>query len=190
MLIVFPKMWLVKNKQSGFSLVELMVAIAVMTILLAIALPSFRSMIQNSKIRNAAESVANGLQKARAEAVARNTNVTFVLGADAAGTYTSWTVNVVSTATVIESRGSNEGSESVTRTVSPANATTVTFNSLGGIVVNADGSAQLAEVKFSAINGSKDLGITIGAGGNTRMCDTTLSLSDSNPRACPTGWSL
>jgi type IV fimbrial biogenesis protein FimT len=190
MLIVFPKIQLVKTKQSGFSLVELMVAIAVMSILLAIALPSFRSMIQNSKVRNAAESVANGLQKARAEAVARNTNVTFVLGADAAGTYTSWTVNVVSTATVIESRNGNEGSDSVTRSVSPANATTVTFNSFGGVIANADASAQLAAVKLSAVNGSKDLGITIGAGGNTKMCDTTLSLSDSNPRACPVGWPL
>lgn len=175
------------DKSSGFSLIELMVGIAVMAVLLSIALPSFSTMLINSKIRNAAEAALNGLQKARAEAVARNTTVNFVLGAAVADSYSSWTVNVVNPASTIDSRTSSEGSTNVTRTVSPGNATTITFNSLGGVNVVA---GQLAAIKFSAVGSSKDLGITIGAGGNARMCDTTLALSDTNPRACPLGWPL
>ncbi|MEO6117584.1 MAG: GspH/FimT family pseudopilin [Methylotenera sp.] len=172
-----------KNNSLGFSLVELMIGVAILAIIASIALPNFQAMLQNSQIRNAAESVANGLQKARAEAVSRNTNVTFILGADAIGTYSAWTVNVVNPASTIDSRSSNEGSNKVTRTVLPANATTITFNNFGGVVVNADASASLNQVNFSAVGGDRSLRVTIGAGGNTRMCDPNVT-SGSSPRAC------
>lgn len=171
------KMTTFKKPSFGFSLVELMVGIAVLAILLSIAVPSFRAMIVNSQVRNASESIANGLQKARAEAVARNTNVSFVLGANAAGTYTSWTVNQVSDGTVIESRDSSEGSSNVTRTVAPANATTVTFNSLGRVI----DVAPLTQVNLTATDSTKSLSVTIGVGGNVRMCDPSKS---SGPLAC------
>jgi type IV fimbrial biogenesis protein FimT len=177
-LIFFSKL-----KIQGFSLVELILGIAIMSIVVAIALPSFRAMLLNSQIRNATESVASGLQKARAEAVARNANVSFVLGADAAGTYSSWTVNVVNPASTITSRLSSEGSQNVTRTVLPANATTITYNNLGGVVANADASATLSQVNFSAVGGDRSLRVEIGASGNTRMCDPNLT-SGSGPRAC------
>lgn len=166
------------RKQSfGFSLIELMVGIAILSILLAIAVPNFRAMIINSQVRNASESIANGLQKARAEAVARNTNVSFVLGAAAAGTYTSWTVSQVSDGAVIESRDSSEGSANVTRTVVPANATTVTFNSFGRVV----DATPLTQVNLAATDSTKSLRVTIGVGGNTKMCDPGIT---SGPRAC------
>lgn len=174
---------LVANKYRGVTLVELMVGIAILSILLSVAAPNFQYMLLNSQIRNAAESVANGLQKARGEAVARNTNVSFVLGAAATGTYSSWTVNVVSPASTIATRDSSEGSKKVTRTVLPASATTVTFNNLGSIVANADASATLTQIDFSAVGGNRNMRIIIGGGGNTRMCDPNLA-SGSSPRAC------
>jgi type IV fimbrial biogenesis protein FimT len=53
--------------------------------------PSFQSWIQNTQIRTAAESVMNGLQIARAEAVRRNVNVRFNL-TDAGGKV-EWSVD-------------------------------------------------------------------------------------------------
>ena len=67
------------DRQHGFTLVEVMVAIVILGILFGIALPTYRVWIQNVQIRNAAESIQNGLQLARTEAVKRNTNVAFVL---------------------------------------------------------------------------------------------------------------
>lgn len=167
-----------KSRGMGFSLIELMIGVVIMGILAAVAMPSFRTWLQNTQIRNAAESIANGLQKARAEAVARNTNVTFVLGANS-----SWVVSVVASGEVIESRSANEGSQNVTRTVSPAGATTITFNNFGAIVANADASATLTQVDLAAVGGNQNLRVTIGVGGNTRMCDPNLA-PGSSPRAC------
>ena len=175
-----------KSRHLGFTLIELMVGVMVMAILLGLAVPSFQVMIKNSRIRNAAESIANGLQRARAEAVARNTNVAFTLGADS-----SWTVDYVIKPVPadppIDSRLASEGSQNVTRTALATDlitpATTITFNNFGGIVANADASATLAQVDLAAVGGSQNLRVTIGVGGNARMCDPNLAPGTS-PRAC------
>jgi len=67
------------NKQLGVTLVELMVGVLVMGILLALAAPSFSSWIQNQQIRAAAESILNGLQVARGQAVQNNAQARFNL---------------------------------------------------------------------------------------------------------------
>ncbi|NKI72655.1 prepilin-type N-terminal cleavage/methylation domain-containing protein [Collimonas pratensis] len=63
----------------GVTLVELLVGMSILGFLLALAMPSFASWMQNMQIRNAAESIQNGLQQARIEAVRRNTTVRFQL---------------------------------------------------------------------------------------------------------------
>lgn len=167
-----------KSKHLGFSLVELMIGVAILAILAGLAMPSFQTWIRNSQIRNAAESITNGLQRARAEAVALNTNVAFALGADS-----SWTINVVTPASVIEQRLSTEGSKNVTRTELPVGATTITFNNFGIVVANADATASLTQVDLAAVGGTQNLRVTIGVGGNARMCDPNLA-AGSSPRAC------
>ena len=63
----------------GFSLVELLVTIAIAAVLLSLGLGSVTSMIASSRTRGAAESVLSGLQMARAEAIQRNTPMRFQL---------------------------------------------------------------------------------------------------------------
>ena len=60
-------------------MIEMMIGVALLGILFGLAAPNFKAWLMNSRIRNAAESIQNGLQRARAEAVAQNTNVEFVL---------------------------------------------------------------------------------------------------------------
>jgi type IV fimbrial biogenesis protein FimT len=168
-----------KTKSFGFSLIELLVGVTIMVILTTIAVPSFQTWFANSQIRNAAESVANGLQRARAEAVARNTNVQFALG-----TGSAWVISVVSDGTQVDQRSSSEGSQNVTRTVLPAGTTTITFNNLGSVLpLNADATAPLTQVDLAAVGGNQNLRVTIGVGGNARMCDPNLA-AGSSPRAC------
>lgn len=63
----------------GFTLVELVVAITVLGLLMAAVAPDISAWLRNLRIRNQAESMQSGLQRARAEAVRRNTPVTFWL---------------------------------------------------------------------------------------------------------------
>lgn len=67
------------KKQCGFSLVELMIAIVILGILISLGLPNFKDWINNTKLRNAAESSLNGLQLGRAEAVRRNMPIALVI---------------------------------------------------------------------------------------------------------------
>jgi type IV fimbrial biogenesis protein FimT len=166
-----------KQKSAGFTLIELMITVSIVAILASIALPSFKAMLRQSQTLNAAEAIVNGLQKARAEAVARNANVDFVLGIA-----TSWTVQLSGGGTVIETRASNEGSVSTTRAVLPTTATTVTYNSFGRV---ANGADALTRVTLTTPDDNKPLGlrVNIGVGGDTRICDPNLA-AGSSLRAC------
>jgi len=69
----------VLKKSRGVTLVEMIIAMAIMGVLLSLALPSFSEWMRNAKIRTVTDSIQNGLQLARAEAVRRNTMVRFQL---------------------------------------------------------------------------------------------------------------
>ncbi len=64
------------NSNKGFTLLELMVAIAIFGILLSIAAPSFRVQIEASRLRADTDNVMTALQLARSEAVTRRAQVT------------------------------------------------------------------------------------------------------------------
>lgn len=61
----------------GFSLVELMIGIAVVAILLVIAVPSFNSIINSNRLKTTANAVIGSLNTARMAAVQRNVNAQF-----------------------------------------------------------------------------------------------------------------
>ncbi|MFK8067525.1 MAG: GspH/FimT family pseudopilin [Gammaproteobacteria bacterium] len=67
-----------KNTQShsGFSLIELVVTVAIAGILMAVAVPSMRDLMVNNRIAGYANEFLSGLQLARSEAVKRGTRVT------------------------------------------------------------------------------------------------------------------
>lgn len=60
------------RRAHGFTLVELMVTIAVAAVLLVIAVPSFRTITINNRLRTAADDVYSSVSTARMEAIKRN----------------------------------------------------------------------------------------------------------------------
>ncbi|MHA6963024.1 GspH/FimT family pseudopilin [Zobellella denitrificans] len=62
--------------QTGLTLVELLVAIAVLAVLLTLAVPSFQELRQQYQVRSAGMVVYSDLQLARSEAIKRNRAVT------------------------------------------------------------------------------------------------------------------
>jgi type IV fimbrial biogenesis protein FimT len=71
-----------RRAAAGFTLIEAMVAIAIMVILMTIAVPSFRSASLNSQLRDSANSLAAAAYLARGEAIKRNAVVTLCMSAN------------------------------------------------------------------------------------------------------------
>lgn len=193
-------------RQGGVTLVELMVGIAIISIMLAVSAPSFSLWIQNSQNRLAAESIQNGIQLARSEAVKRNTVVRFTL-TDTTG-LVAWTVGcVVVTAdcpATIQAREAAEGSINARVGVStdaiPSPAPANQFNTVlaAGTGLSAgvsfDGTARVpsanigtditrVDVTNAAQPSARRLVIVVGTGGQVRMCDPSVALS-ANPHGC------
>ena len=181
-------------RSAGFTLIELMIVIVILSIMLFIALPNFAVWMQNTQIRTAGEAVLNGMQLARAEAIRRNVNVELRLDPVAGVVSSSWTACVAGTGPAcvagtpefIQSRLAGEGSAAALVTITPLGATTVTFNSFGSVATNADGTATVTEIKIDspaiAAADSRELCILVRAGGNVRMCDPQVPATDT--RTC------
>lgn len=59
----------------GFSLLELLMAMAIITIAMSVSVPSFQVWVDNFRLSGTATGVVDALQIARSEAVSRNKNV-------------------------------------------------------------------------------------------------------------------
>jgi len=203
---------LIPGKQSGVTLIELMIGIAIVALLMVIGAPSFSLWIQNTQTRTAAESIQNGLQIARTEAVRRNANVRFNL-TDAGG-MVAWTVclNVTASpcaaADTVQSRSGSEGGVNARAGISVAALPSpipaghfntalaagaslpagVTFNGMGRVpALNPDGTVNnddITRIDVTNVNaGVRRMVIVIGTGGQTRMCDPAIALA-ANPQGC------
>lgn len=167
--------------QAGFTLAELMLALGISAILVAIAVPSMRSFIENSRIRATSESVQNGLSLARNEAVRRNERIEFVAQA------TGWVVRVPGSATPLQEASGREGRGGLTLTFTPGDTDRVTFDAFGRRTANADGSAPIREIDIASANppssGSyRPLRIQIQATGIGRLCNPAVGTG--NPAVC------
>jgi len=72
------------KKKSGFTLLELLIAIALIGIVTALALPSMRSFGQNDRLTTNINTMIGHLAYARSEAVKRSTQVSICISSDAA----------------------------------------------------------------------------------------------------------
>ncbi len=73
----------------GFTLIELMVTLAVAAILLTVGVPSFRATVENNRLTTAANELVSALNLARSEAIKRGVRVTVCKSADGATCTTS-----------------------------------------------------------------------------------------------------
>jgi type IV fimbrial biogenesis protein FimT len=201
--------------QTGMSLIELLIGLAIMALLIMIGLPNMATWLQNSKIRTAGETMLAGLTLARTEAVKRNQivrfqmvdNLTSACVISAAGA--DWVVSLDNPTgacdaapsdtvapRILQTRSGSEGTTGVV--LAAAGAGVVHFNGLGR-VTSPGGAANMTQVAISnPVGGTCEnpdgsggpmrcLRINISVGGEARMCDPAVDpvVFPSDPRICP-----
>ena len=189
--------------QRGVSLIEMMIALAIVALVMFVGVPAFSGFLQNTKIRNAAETTLSGITLAHAEALRRNQTVRFQLvstltsACALSATGMNWVVSLTdptskcdvapSEATApqtIQKKSSSEGTQQIT--VATAGGSLISFNGLG----RATG-ASITQLDFSNSTGTCEtvggnmrcLRIMVSPGGQVKLCDPKVT-SATDPRKC------
>ena len=132
-----------QHSLGGFTLLELMVVVALLAVISTLAAPSFRDLLAGQRVRVTAYNIVSDLILARSEALKRGENVT--LTPTSALWTNGWSVNVASTAQILGGQG-NVGN-GIQFTSSPAS---VTFDRNGR-------SSAVAVVRFALSDGGSNL---------------------------------
>lgn len=166
----------------GFSLIELMVTVAVFGLISAYAIPSFGTWIQDSKTRTIAESLQNGIRLAQTEAVNKGRQVAFFVtnvqpSATAAATTvgSNWGVRVV-VPTQVDAGGYLQGAVlngEAGSVVVTADVAEIRFNSIGRL------TSSTTAVKYNITNpkGARSLRVVVTSAGSVRMCDPDKNIA-------------
>jgi len=78
-----------KKRELGFTMIELVIAVAIFAIMAAIAIPGFSTWLPNYRLKSAARDLYSNMQLARMGAVRENTTRRIVF-ATGAGSYSIW----------------------------------------------------------------------------------------------------
>ncbi len=200
------------SRASGFTLIELVVTIAIFSILVAMGVPTMRTWVSNVKVRTVADSLQNGVRMAQTESLRRSRQVVFSLtnstapqtSLTAVANGSFWSVNLVPAMT--------DGSETITfigsgvLTSTSANVTVtgpaaICFNSIGRLVLNSNtgvtggnctaqptatppGTPPKFIYLVQLTGADHPLQVQVALGGQMRLCDPSQTLSSTNTYGC------
>lgn len=189
----------------GFSLIELMIGLAIVAIMLMVAIPEFNVFLQNTQIRNGGETVMHGLNLARAEAIRRNAPVRFQFvttltsGCALSTSSLSWVVSLADPTSacdvapsettapqIIQKQTAAEGMSNVV--VAATGGSSVTFTGLGRVsgsgITQVDLSNSRGVCQHVSSSGEmRCLRVLLTSGGQPKLCDPKVT-DTTDPRYC------
>lgn len=165
----------------AFTLIELMIGIAITAILITFAVPAMNGHSRDAAIRRVAEEARMGLQLAKAEAIRRNGTVVFVVNGP------DWQVQAVPDdggANIVVNARSSTGNEAQVNV--NASGGSIGFTGTGRSSFGGNYQVTFSNPTQGACQDSggsvRCLQINVATSGQIRMCDPALAGTD--PRAC------
>lgn len=107
---------------AGFTLIELMVTIAVLAIIVSIAAPSVSNQLANQRVKSTVSTIENALKEAKAESLIRRQNITVRYNTNV----NPKTVTVLDGNTILSTYNIHDQS-TVNQVITPTSVTAITF---------------------------------------------------------------
>jgi type IV fimbrial biogenesis protein FimT len=128
------------NRQQGFTLVELIVALAIVAIVLTLGVPGFNDLIRNNRMTAQVNQVVSALALARSEAVKRGASVDVSTTSGGANWKNGWTVKLSVGDDDIRVFEAQEGNHSL---VADGGHSTFTYDPQGFLRTNCAGNCTI-----------------------------------------------
>ena len=160
------------NIQQGFTLVELLIVIAIVGILATLAAPSFQTQMMQQRVEGAAEGLVAALNNAKAEAIKTNNTMRIVFTPTVAGTaHTTWCYGMPSVGSAdCNCTVANDCAAGSVVQSTEFTGITVNFNANNARAFNPlRGTGTAGTVTFSAGN-NRSLGVSVVGIGRIRIC--------------------
>lgn len=168
-----------RRRFEGVTLIEMVVVFAVVGILAAMGMPVMSEFLRDNRVRAVAESFADGLSRARIEAIQRNTTVNFAV--DGAG----WR---------IELPDPGGGAAATLRAAASVSSDAAISVDAAQATIGFDGSGRASVAGYAIVFGHSSgscedaggsvrcLRVAVSARGAIRTCDPAVGTTD--PRTC------
>jgi type IV fimbrial biogenesis protein FimT len=175
------------SKNKGFTVIELMIAVAVIAIIMSLALPSYRTLIEKRQVTSSSQQLAAFLSAAHTEAIKRNQEVAVTCTVDSGR------------CEALALARDDEEDESL-RTLEFSNLKAavvavdydgddelVVFDPIRGMLIQEDIDPSPIKIQLSSAQGAYALNVTMLATGRVTICSDGARASMAVPGydACP-----